>query len=77
MNLDTSLTLVNLARAFAGETQARTRYLMYARQARNEGLEALARTVELIADNEFAHAREFFEHLTQDVTKLFDKALFL
>ena len=72
MNLDTSLTLVNLARAFAGETQARTRYLMYARQARNEGLETLARTVELIADNEFAHAREFFEHLTQDVTKLFD-----
>ena len=54
MNLDTSLTLVNLARAFAGETQARTRYLMYARQARNEGLETLARTVELIADNEFA-----------------------
>lgn len=72
MNLDTSLTLVNLARAFAGETQARTRYLLYAGQARREGLEALARTVELIAGNEFAHAREFFEHLTKDVTAPFN-----
>lgn len=72
MNLDTSNTLINLARAFAGESQARNRYMLYAEQARSEGLEALARTVELIAGNEFAHAREFFEHITEDVAQQFN-----
>ena len=71
MKLDTSNTLINLARAFAGESQARGRYDIYAEQAREEGLECLARTVELIAANEFAHSREFFEHITEDVSKQF------
>jgi rubrerythrin len=72
MKLDTSNTLINLARAFAGESQARGRYMIYAEQARTEGLEALARTVEMIAGNEFAHSREFFEHITEDVAQQFN-----
>ena len=71
MDMNGSRTLINLARAFAGESQARNRYLIYAEQARKEGLETLARKVEEIAANEFAHAREFFEHITGDAAQQF------
>lgn len=36
-------TCQNLARSFAGESQARQRYTQYAQQARKEGFEYLAR----------------------------------
>ena len=57
------LTLKNLARAFAGESQARTRYTIYAQQARKEGLEWIARIFEETAANETVHAEEFLEQL--------------
>lgn len=57
------LTLQNLARAFAGESQARTRYTIYAGQARQEGLEWIAQIFEQTAANETAHAEEFLEQL--------------
>lgn len=63
MELKNTQTLINLARSFAGESQARNRYTMYLEQARAEGLEAIARTIQLIADNELAHAREFMEKI--------------
>ena len=56
-------TLLNLARAFAGESQARTRYTVYAGVARQEGYEWIARVFEETADNEAVHAEEFLEQL--------------
>ena len=56
-------TCQNLARSFAGESQARQRYTQYAQQARKEGLEYLARLFEQTAGNEQAHAQEFLEKL--------------
>ncbi len=60
MEFKDSQTMINLARAFAGESQARNRYTMYAYQARKEGSEYIARLFEETADNEYAHAKEFF-----------------
>ena len=56
-------TILNLARAFAGESQARTRYTVYAQTARKEGHEWIARIFEETAANEAVHAEEFLEHL--------------
>lgn len=56
-------TVLNLARAFAGESQARTRYTVYAQVARKEGYEWIAQVFEETAANEAVHAEEFLEHL--------------
>lgn len=56
-------TILNLARSFAGESQARTRYTVYAQIARKEGYEWIARVFEETADNEAVHAEEFLEKL--------------
>lgn len=56
-------TLHNLARSFAGESQARERYTVYAQVARKEGWEWIARIFEETADNEAVHAEEFLEML--------------
>lgn len=56
-------TVLNLARSFAGESQARTRYTVYAEVARKEGYEWIARVFEETAANEAVHAEEFLEHL--------------
>ena len=56
-------TVRNLARSFAGESQARTRYTVYAGVARKEGYEQIARVFEETAANEAVHAEEFLEQL--------------
>ena len=56
-------TCRNLARSFAGESQARQRYTQYADQARKEGLAYLARIFDETAANEQIHAQEFLEKL--------------
>ena len=56
-----SETRKNLARSFAGESQARTRYTVYAQVARKENCEWIARIFEETADNEAVHAEEFLE----------------
>ncbi len=56
-------TVTNLARAFAGESQARTRYTVYAQVARKEGWEWIAQVFEETAANEAVHAEEFLEQL--------------
>ena len=58
-----SETRKNLARSFAGESQARTRYTVYAGVARKENQEWIARVVEETAANEAVHAEEFLEML--------------
>ena len=61
MDFMQSETRVNLARAFAGESQARNRYTIYADVARKEGQEYLARIFQETADNEKVHGEEFLE----------------
>ena len=63
MDFLTSETCQNLARSFAGESQARTRYQLAAAVARREDLEVVARIFETAAANELAHAQEFLELL--------------
>ena len=63
MDFLTSETCQNLARSFAGESQARTRYQLAAAVARREDLEVVARIFETAAANELAHAQEFMELL--------------
>lgn len=63
MNFTQSETCKNLARSFAGESQARTRYTVYAKVAREEHQEWIARIFEETAANEAVHAEEFLEML--------------
>lgn len=58
-----SETRKNLVRSFAGESQARTRYTIYAQKAREENCEWIARVFEETAANEAVHAEEFLEML--------------
>jgi rubrerythrin len=56
-------TQENLLKAFTGESIARNKYTFYAKQARKEGYEWIARVFEETADNERAHAEEEYEHI--------------
>lgn len=53
----------NLLKSFAGESQARNRYDMFAKQARKEGYEQIAALFEETALNEQQHAKGFFRLL--------------
>lgn len=59
----TAETCINLARSFAGESQARSRYQLAAAAARQENLEVIARIFETAAANELVHAEEFMEKI--------------
>ncbi len=63
MQFDKTQTYFNLARAFAGESQAGMRYQLIAKQAMQEGHKTLSDTIRTIAKNETNHARVFFEHI--------------
>ncbi|RLF12035.1 MAG: rubrerythrin family protein [Thermoprotei archaeon] len=56
-----SETLMNLVKAFIGESQARNRYTFYAKRAKEEGFMQVAEVFELIADNEKEHAETLFQ----------------
>jgi rubrerythrin len=58
-----SQTEKNLLAAFAGESQARTRYTFFASVARKEGYEQIASIFEETSANEKEHAELFFKHL--------------
>ncbi len=58
-----SKTEQSLLKAFAGESQARTRYTFFASAARAEGFEQIANIFQETADNEKEHAKVFFSHL--------------
>lgn len=51
-----SITIKNLEEAFAGESQAHTKYRYFARIAREEGFEDVAKHFEHTADQELLHA---------------------
>lgn len=61
-------TQENLLKAFAGESQARNKYTIFAKMARKENLEWIARIFEETADNERAHAEELFEQISGPVS---------
>jgi len=63
MELRGSRTEKNLLAAFAGESQARTRYTFFASVAKNEGFEQISAIFQETADNEKEHAQLFFKHL--------------
>jgi len=54
-------TQQNLLKAFAGESMARNKYTQFAKIARKEDLEWIARVFEETAENERVHALEEFE----------------
>ncbi len=56
-----SQTEKNLIAAFAGESQARTRYTFFASQAKKEGLEQISGFFLETSDNEKEHGQLFFK----------------
>lgn len=64
-------TIKNLAKAFIGESQARNRYTMYAKVARDEGFEQIAELFLQTADNERVHAKWLFK-MVQELKKKCD-----
>ena len=63
MELKGSCTEKNLLAAFAGESQARTRYTFFASVAKKEGYEQISAIFQETSDNEKEHAQLFFKHL--------------
>lgn len=61
--LEQSRTCENLMRAFAGESQARTRYAFAASLARKQELAVVAQAFSFTAEQELAHARVFWDRL--------------
>ena len=53
----------NLLKSFAGESQARNRYSMFAAIAKKEGFEQIAAIFLETADQEYMHAKKFFRYL--------------
>jgi len=63
MEFKGSKTEKNVLAAFAGESQARTRYSFFSSTARKEGYEQISSIFEETSDNEKEHAKLFFKHL--------------
>jgi rubrerythrin len=63
MELKGTKTEKNLAAAFAGEAQARSKYTYFASVARKEGYEQIAAIFEATANNEKEHAKLWFKAL--------------
>lgn len=63
MNLKGSKTEANLATAFAGESQAHTKYLYYASKAKSDGYVQISNLFTETALNEKEHAKIWFKLL--------------
>ncbi|MBR2225358.1 MAG: rubrerythrin family protein, partial [Bacteroidales bacterium] len=63
MELKGTKTEANLAAAFAGESQAHTKYQYYAGKARKDGYVQIANLFEETAKNEKEHAKIWFKFL--------------
>jgi rubrerythrin len=72
MKLKDSQTYLNLARAFAGECAARTRYEFCEYGFRYNGYEAIATLIDKIAYQEFNHARVLYTHIQDAELKQID-----
>lgn len=65
-----SLTEQNLLKAFAGESQARTRYTFFSSVAKREGYEQIAAVFLETAEQEKEHAKRFFKFLEGDSVEI-------
>lgn len=72
MKLKESKTYLNLARAFAGECQARTRYEFVEYGFRYNGYEAIATLIDKIVYQEFNHARMLYTFIQKADTNPID-----
>ena len=63
MQLKGSRTEANLMAAFAGETQAHTKYSYYSEKAKKDGYQQIADIFEETSNNEEAHAKIWFKLL--------------
>ena len=72
MKLKDSQTYKNLARAVAGECQARTRYEFIEYGAREQGYKALADIIDKIAYQEFTHSRMIYSFIQTADDKTID-----
>ena len=63
MQLKDSKTYANLLAAFAGESQARCKYQMYAKKAKKDGYEQISAIFEETSDNEYAHAYQWYKYI--------------
>jgi rubrerythrin len=70
MELKGSRTEKNLLAAFAGESQARTRYSFFASAAKKEGYEQISAIFSETSENEKEHAKLFFSHLKGGDTEI-------
>lgn len=75
MQLDGSKTLENLKTAFAGESQARTKYTVYGELARKEGFEEIGDIFDETASNEKAHAELWLSIMSEGIPANTAKAL--
>ncbi|MBP3320562.1 MAG: rubrerythrin family protein [Clostridia bacterium] len=65
MLLANSNTKINLMKAFAGESQARNRYIMSGSQAKKENLNIIEKVFNFTANQEFEHAKLFYKYLSE------------
>jgi rubrerythrin len=72
-----SITIKNLEAAFAGESQAHTKYRYFAKMARAQGFEEVAQHFEHTADQELLHAWGHLELLVgkPDVKQCLEMAI--
>lgn len=63
MEFQQSKTYANLMAAYAGESQARTKYNIYGETARQQGYEQIGDIFDETAHNELAHAREWLKYI--------------
>ena len=60
----------NLLKSFAGESQARGRYTIFAEVAQKEGYEQIAAIFLETAAQEYAHAKKFFSYLEEGMLEI-------
>ncbi|MDP2172431.1 MAG: rubrerythrin family protein [Candidatus Cloacimonadaceae bacterium] len=66
MSFKETRTAENLLKSFAGESQARMRYVYAAKTAKKEGYEQISNIFTETAENEKEHAKVFFKHLLKN-----------
>ncbi len=69
-NIKGTRTEQNLLKSFAGESQARNRYSIFADVGRQEGYEQIAAIFMETAEQEFAHAKMFFSYLDEGMLEI-------
>ena len=65
MEFDKTQTFRNLARSFAGESQAGLRYQFISKLALKQGYKTLSDEIKYIAHNETAHAKVLFDKIIE------------